>query len=199
VNLIKIDTPPARTWDARDGIAPCCGATAPVAEAAATASPKASAGQARLLHNSSADYADLRRFGKTEPRRNCGAARACPAEALAKAGRLPASATGAVAPHTERSVTRVPCTRRWRVSILDQFTSLMKSGTVDRLAGFELRRLGDITGGIAAADLPVTRRPLDLQTQAVPPGRPCPPHKGPAQKGSPRGTHWPHRLDFRPV
>jgi hypothetical protein len=69
---------------------------------------------------------------------------------VGQALRLPGSATGAVALQNKDAALRASHVRAGAGVDLDQFAFLDEKRDVDGLAGFELCRLGDITGGISA-------------------------------------------------
>ena len=103
-----------------------------------------------FVAKSSADYADLRRFRQDRIHGGIVEQAHLPAVALAKAGRL-----------RPRQPKRLPCNEQHATLCaahigagagidLDGFAFLDEKRNVDGLAGFELCRLGDVTGSVAA-------------------------------------------------
>jgi len=102
-----------------------------------------------------ADYADFRRRKQDRTADYQIARMNCTAEALArrslgKGGSPVSLGNRSGCPTTRRDPSRAAHVRAGAGVDLDQFAFLDEKRHVDGLAGFELRRLGDITGGIAA-------------------------------------------------
>src|SRR5882724_4663104 len=99
---------------------------------------------------SSADYADLRRFRQDGIRGGIVEQARLPRRSLGEGGSPASLGNRSGCPTTRSDPSRASHVRAGAGVDLDQFTFLDEKRHVDRLAGFELRRLGDITGGIAA-------------------------------------------------